>query len=144
MPMVGIAAFCGDFAGELGRNPFQHHRECARLLQRGGVLEQAARGIRAPLPSRVPARDARPSDGPIAASSPIWPITGISTSTRRANGLGHRDAAFELHRLGAAFLDQAAGVAQRLLDAHLVGKKRHVGDEQGALARRARPSACGR
>jgi hypothetical protein len=51
------------------------------------------------------------------------------------DGLGYRDAAFELDRFGAALLDQAPGVGQRVLYAHLIGQERQVGDHQRALAR---------
>ncbi len=52
----------------------------------------------------------------------------------RLDGLAHVDAAFELDRLGAAFLKKPAGILQRLFSAHLIGKKRHVADHQRALA----------
>ena len=41
--------------------------------------------------------------------------------------------AFDLHRLGAAFLDEARRVAHSLISAHMVRAVRHVGDQQGIL-----------
>ena len=52
-----------------------------------------------------------------------------------------RQAAFDLDRRRAAFLQQPAGVAHRFGDAHLVAEERHVGNHQrpfGAAAHRAR------
>ena len=42
-----------------------------------------------------------------------------------------RAAALDLHRRGPAFLEQTAGIANRLCDTDLVGEKRHVGDDEG-------------
>ena len=39
------------------------------------------------------------------------------------------------HRLGAAFLDQAAGVADRVFGTYLVRQERHVGDDEGPVGR---------
>ncbi len=50
-----------------------------------------------------------------------------------ANRFLHRDAAFELDRLGAGFLEKAPGVAQRLVLADLIGHERHIADDQSAL-----------
>ena len=52
----------------------------------------------------------------------------------RLDALAHVDAAFELDRFGAAFLEKSAGISQRLFFAHLVREKRHVADHQRALA----------
>ena len=49
---------------------------------------------------------------------------------------GHALAALELDRVGAPLLDQPPRVPHPLLDAHLVGHERHVGDHQ-----RGRPGA---
>ncbi len=48
---------------------------------------------------------------------------------------GYRDAAFQLHRLGAAFLDQTARVAQRVFGTYLIRQERHVGDDQRPASR---------
>ena len=64
----------------------------------------------------------------------MWPITGMSTCVESRDGLGHVNAALELHALGAAFLDHAAGIGDGVCDRDLVGEKRHVADEQSALA----------
>src|ERR1700687_4012638 len=45
-----------------------------------------------------------------------------------------RDTAFELHRFGAAFLYQAAGVAERFLGTDLIREEWHIGDDQRAPA----------
>ena len=52
-----------------------------------------------------------------------------------ADRIGHVDAAFELHRVDVAFLDQAPGVVQRAsVDADLIGEERQVAHQQGAAA----------
>jgi hypothetical protein len=56
---------------------------------------------------------------------------------RRRNGR----SALELDRLGRALLDEAAGVAQRFLRAHLIREEGHVRDQQRA---RARAGDCAR
>ena len=66
---------------------------------------------------------------------PMWPITGMSTDAMRSIVSATARAALELHRLGAALLDQAAGVGHRVGRAHLVGQERQVGDEQRAAPR---------
>ena len=64
----------------------------------------------------------------------------MPTSTMRRTAPDDRQAALDLDRRGAG-LQQAAGVAHRLLDAHLIGHERHVGHDErarGAAGHRAR------
>ena len=55
----------------------------------------------------------------------------------RGDRLGLLDAAFELHRLAARFLEDAAGVFDRLVRAQVKARKRHVDDHQRVLDRAA-------
>src|SRR6266851_4245075 len=49
--------------------------------------------------------------------------------------IGHSDAALELDCFGPTVLDQTAGIAHGLLDTHLVGKKRQIGNDERTPAR---------
>ncbi len=51
---------------------------------------------------------------------------------QRLHGADHRRPALELHRLRAGLLEGPPGVADGLLDRHLVGEEREVDDQQRA------------
>ncbi len=51
------------------------------------------------------------------------------------DGVAHVLAALELDAVGAALLEEAAGVPDRLLDRDLVGEERHVAHDEAVLAR---------
>ena len=55
----------------------------------------------------------------------------------RGDRLGLLDAAFELHGLAARFLQDAAGVFDRLVRAQVKAGERHVDDHQRVLDRAA-------
>ena len=77
---------------------------------------------------------------PSAARSAAAGRRGPSRGCRRARcrpPCPPSASALELHRVHAAFLQEAAGVAHRLRGVGLVAHERHVADEQGARAPRA-------
>ena len=134
MPIVGIVELRRDLLGEVERDALEDDREGARLLDRARIGD-----------------DALTLAGSAAATSTLHTVPAHAVDrlrrqadvghdrdvdgSERGDGVRHGDAALELHRLGAAFLDQAAGVAQRILRAHLVGEERQVADEQRPLPR---------
>src|SRR5262249_22722343 len=115
---------CGalsDLAGQLGRNSFEYHRKRSRLLNRRCVLQQtltASAGLAWSAPLHAMTTHAMDSLRGEANMTHYGDIDVDNTS----DGVGHRDSAFELDRLGPAFLDKPAGACQRLLDAYLVGQ----------------------
>ena len=62
---------------------------------------------------------------------------GDAGRDERGDRLGLLDAAFELHRLAARFLEDPAGVFDRLVLAQVEAGKRHVDDHQRVLDRAA-------
>jgi hypothetical protein len=117
----------GDDARQLHRHALQHDGVGAGLLDGLGVAQDGPRAL------RVLALD-------------LEAAHGVHRLGREADVAHHRDAgahhlldgladllaALELHALGAALLEEAAGVEQRLVHAALVGHERHVGHHVGA------------
>ena len=73
--------------------------------------------------------------------SPRWPMTGMPGPGDAGHAVRHLGAALELHRVAAGLGHEAAGVADRRLDAGLVAHVRHVAHDPrvgGAPAHRRR------
>ena len=62
---------------------------------------------------------------------------GDAGGDERRDRVGLLDAPFELHRLAAGLLEDAAGVFDRLELAEVVARERHVDDHQRVLHRAA-------
>ena len=88
-----------------------HEGERPGLLDRLGIVEQ-------PSSSRCTRKP--PKRWTDCGVRPTWPMTGMSARDDGGDGSARCGAAFELDRVGTAFLDQPAGVLQRLLRADLV------------------------
>ena len=123
MPMVGIFRAGRHLAGQLGGHALQHHGEGAGLLRGQGVLDDALLVALHSEAAEAVHRLRRHAD--VAHHRDV-------AAGDRLNGGGAANAAFQLDRVGAAFLDQAAGILGRLLRADLEAHERHVGDQQAA------------
>lgn len=111
-----------------GWNALQHHAEHAGIHQGLSVLQQSRCGfLTAPL-DFVSAEFVERLGG-----KPQVTHDGDACFDQALHRFGNTASAFQLHRFGPAFLQQAPGVAQRLFTADLIGHERHVGDQQRTL-----------
>ena len=124
----GDAHFLGDQGGKLGGHGLEHDGERAGGLERLRVGDQLARsGLALALHLEAAER----VDG-LRRQAQV-PHDGDAGGHHGGNLRAHLFAAFQLHAVRAAFLEQAAGVAYGIGDADLVGQERHVADDQGVL-----------
>ena len=124
----GNTQLLGHLFGQRGGNFFQHQREAAQVLELLRVFEQflglgvffGTHGVGAELVDalRREAQVAHHRDAGRENTLDAFPDFG---------------AAFQLHGVGAAFLHDANGRAQRLARRALIRAKRHIHDHQRPL-----------
>ncbi len=120
---------CGGRAGrEIGRNRFEHDGERSGILQRERVVEDDLRvaWIAAALPvaALLVHRLRRHAEVPHHRYAHV---------DEPADDIDHRTATLDLDGRRAGVLQQASGIAHGFGCRHLVGQKRHVGDDERAL-----------
>ena len=117
-----------DGARHLVGHQLQDDAERAGLLQGKGVLQHGLRLRLAFALHPVPAELVHRLRGE--------PDVAHDRNARLRDAmhrLGDPNAALQLHRLRAGFLQEASSILQRLLNAEVVGEERHVGGDQRAL-----------
>ena len=137
--MVGMLSRSRDHLRERRRDGFEDDGEGAGVFERAGIVDElGGRGGRLALDL-------------VAAEL-------VDRLRRQAEVAHHRDAgfdhaaderhdvaaAFELHGGGAAFLEEAAGVAHGFVGVRLVAHERHVGDDDRLARSRGRRRGCDR
>ena len=134
IPIVGIGQLGGDAAGDRGRHALEHDREAAGRLERpcvgdelAGLRRRPALGLEAAEHRRRLRRQADVAHH------------GHAGADDRAHAVERRARALELDGVHARLLDEAHGVAHRVLVGDLVGAEGHVGDDE----RPPRAARCG-
>ena len=99
----------GDAGGDFARNAFQHQRGNPGSVERGGVGEQRVDGMRGFALHLVAAHAVHGlgSEPDVSDDRNL----GVDDAADERNA---GDAALDFHRFGAAFLDEAHGVLNRL------------------------------
>src|SRR5690242_10645802 len=119
----------GDFLGQIHRHAFQHDRERAGFFHRQRIAQYRLASLLVAalnfITTKLMYGLRREADMAHDRDAGLH---------ERFDGFAHRYAAFEFHRLGAAFLKKTSGVCKRLLFAHLIRQKRHVADDECAFA----------
>ncbi len=128
MPMVGIRTAALIRPGELGGNQLEHHRTGARLFERLGIFQQPGAGIGLPALNPVPAErvDRLRREAEVSHHRDADLHEG-------ADRLGHVPAAFQLHAVGPALLQNPARIAERLGDRDLIGQERQIHEHERAV-----------
>ena len=129
IPIVGICRPAGDLGGEVGGQRLQHECERARLLELMGLLQHLLGGFASAL-------------HPVA-TEPVHRL-GRQAHVRHDGDpdLGEavdqvRLQPLELDGVGAAFLDESAGVAHAVFQGRLVRHERQIADDHGVASPRA-------
>ena len=113
---------------QIRRNPLEHNRKGASLLNRSGVFQNPRSTRFTPALNPVPPHRV---DG--LGSQANVPHHGHLGAHDALDGLGDQQSTFELHGVGTRLLDETDRATHSILGAHLITPKGHIGDDQGAL-----------
>ena len=139
LDLAVAAGACADADGRYGkpfghglcnvaRHRLEHDGERARVLDGERIVEQAAGLVGGAPLHAVAAELVNGLRGETEVAH-----HGDAILRQAAHSISHRRAAFQLHRLRAALLQQPPRVAQGVLGAHVVGHEGHVGHDEGVL-----------